>query len=243
RSDMRSLLFGAVNHAENLKSMGPEPSFFEVLTRIKVAERLVQERQAALDGYLSVRKLDEGDTHLSLVPCDPIDDAARELTEAKISNDKFLSLGVFQNYLDQVTSAASCDTALFAIKLHRMGEIFANSTAVEFLRLLEAAAGAVHAELAPQKVFVAHVGNGVLLCACKHSAVQDVSATEQALEARLRVVSVPDVCRKLISLQVSVGEPFRLKTTLKLNFHRASKAAISRVEMRDHRSSEIRSVL
>ncbi|MFX0547681.1 hypothetical protein ACEWPL_019435, partial [Roseovarius sp. S1116L3] len=26
RSDMRSLLFGAVNHAENLKSMGPEPT-------------------------------------------------------------------------------------------------------------------------------------------------------------------------------------------------------------------------
>ncbi|MFX0543824.1 response regulator [Roseovarius sp. S4756] len=215
--------------------------FFEVLTRIRVAERLVQERQAALDSYLTLRKRDKGGTHLSLVPCEDKDDAARELTESKVSKDKILSLGVFQNYLDQVTSADTCNTALLAIKLHRIDEVFANTTAREFLGLLDSAAGAIHAEFAPQKVFVAQVGNGILLCACEHSAVQEVSVMEQALEARLKAGSLPDVCRKSISLQVSAGEPFRLKTTHKLNFHRASKAAISRVELRDPTSSEIRS--
>ena len=215
--------------------------FFEVLTRIKVAERLIQERQAAMDGYLSVRKQDEGGAHPGRVACEPVADV-RKFAQAKIGKDKFLPLGVFQNYLDQVTGADTCDTDLLAIKLHQIDEIFANSTAEEFLGLLESAGAAVHSEFAPQKVFVAHVGNGILLCACKHSAVQDLNATEQALEASLMAGALPDVCRRSISLQVSAGKPFRLKPTLKLNFNRATKAAISRVELRQPRSSEVKFV-
>ncbi|SEK58061.1 Response regulator receiver domain-containing protein [Roseovarius nanhaiticus] len=208
-------------------------SFFEVLTRIKLAERLVQERRAAMDSYLSMRTNDETGPHLSLVLSDPAEDTARDLAKAKTGKSKVLSLGVFQNYLDQVTSGDTCDTQLFAIKLHRIDEIFANSSAQEFLALLDSAARAVHAEFAPHTIFLAHAGNGILLCACKRAAVQRAKVIAQSLESNLRAGTLPDVCRRSIPLQVSAGLPFRLKPTLKLNFNRASKAAISRVELRD----------
>ncbi len=57
RSDHKSVKRAFENGATDYITKPFE--FFEVLTRIKVAEQLVQERQAAIDSYMAVKSIDD----------------------------------------------------------------------------------------------------------------------------------------------------------------------------------------
>lgn len=207
--------------------------FFEVLMRIKVAERLVQERQAAIDSYVSVQQKAPKRTRLSTAPHTQREYRGPDEQPQEITSDEIMSLSVFQNYLETATRAENCTTHLIAIKIRRIDEIFAHTSAVEFVEFLKMIADAVKKEFAPKKVFLTHVGNGVFMCAANDDHPRRTADIERAVMDQLQLHKLPDICRNQVPVRIVVGAPLRLKTTPKLNFNRASKAAMARMEQRE----------
>lgn len=207
--------------------------FFEVLTRIKVAERLVQERQAAIDSYIAVQSI--ASTTPAAGPSPTTRKPAPALTEEQfqITSDKLLSLSVFQNYLEQVTRTEDCQTSLIALKVRHIHRIFADTDAAEFVGLLKEIAEAVIDEFTPGKVFLAHAGNGIFLCAVDGLQEFDPAAAETSILGRLEMAALPRARGAREKLEIVVGAPLPLTTTPKLNFKRAAKAATARMEQRD----------
>lgn len=201
--------------------------FFEVLTRIKVAERLVHERQAALDSYIAVQAIAQRSTGSMPSPATRTPDPVLADEQFQITGDKLLSLSVFQNYVEQVTRADDCATSMIAVKIRRIDRIFANTDAVEFTRLLKRVADAVVQQFGPDDVFVTHAGNGVFLCAAEGLAEFDPAVAEAAVQARL------DRGPQATRAEIVIGTPLLLTTTPKLNFRRAAKATTARMEQRD----------
>lgn len=208
--------------------------FFEVLTRIKVAERLVQERQAAIDSYIAVqnvtaRKPETAQMSITRKPDLPLTDE-----QLQITGKELLSLSVFQNYLEQVTRADGCQINLIALKIRNIDRIFANTGAAEFVKFLKTAAGAITHEFRPEKAFLTHLGNGMFLCATPGIEAFDASVVETGIVRRMERQDLPQVCRKEVPLEIITGAPLELGTTPKLNFKRAVKAATARAEQRDN---------
>jgi len=207
--------------------------FFEVLTRMRVAERLVQERQAAMDSYVAVQSATRQENRQEPAAAASRAGRAQVVPQQEITSEEIMSLATFQNYLEQVTRTEDCAINLIAVKVRRIAEIFAKSDPVEFVAFLKATADAMIEHTAPEKAFVTHFGNGIFLWAAAPEDGQDSLQTEQSLHALLAKAKLPVICQKDIPPEVIVGEPLTLTTTPKLNFKRACKAAVARVEQRD----------
>jgi CheY-like chemotaxis protein len=204
--------------------------FFEVLTRIKLAERLVLERQAAIDSYVATQKSAPKRPRLSVVPASQKDSGVSGVPMQEISNENILTLSVFQNYLEKAACAENCKAHLMAIKIHKIDEIFENTTALEFVEFLKMVAEAVKQEFEPNNVFMTHFGNGIFLCAGNTRPPQEIAEIQRSVVNRLLLRNLPDVCRSRVPVMIIWGMPVLLKTTMNLNFNRASKAAIARME-------------
>lgn len=207
--------------------------FFEVLTRIKVAERLVQERQAAIDSYIAVQGIAHQRPANEPSPTTRKPEPIVTEEQFQITGEKLLSLSVFQNYLEQVTRAEDCHINLVAIKVRRIDRIFANTDAVEFIALLKNIADAVLQEFRPAKAFMSHAGNGIFLCAIDNQQDIDPNAIEAAVLSRLKERRLPVAFQSDDRLEIVMGLPLPLTTTPKLNFKRAVKATTARMEQRD----------
>ncbi len=207
--------------------------FFEVLARIRVAGRLIQERQAAIDSYIAVQGLagERAARTEHSTTWQPESPANAE--PLKLASEKLLSLSVFQNYLEQVTRADACKINLMAIKIRNIEQIFASTTAVEFVGFLETTAAVISDEFKPEKAFLTHMGNGIFMCAVRGVYDHASTATEAAILRRLAKQKLPRVCQNEILMEIIIGNPLTLTTTPKLNFKRAVKAATARVDMRD----------
>ncbi|MEB8388166.1 response regulator [Rhodobacteraceae bacterium KMM 6894] len=206
--------------------------FFEVLTRIKIAERLVQERQAAIDSYVSVQQSARKKPQLLTFPHARRDHVGQDEPSQEITSDEIMSQSVFQNYLERVTRAENCEAHLVAIKIDRIDEIFANTSAAEFVEFLKTIAAALKKGFAPNKLFLTHVGNGIFMCATNAHDPRRAIEIEQSVMDGLRLRDLPDICRNYLPVKIVVGSSLRLKTMPKLNFNRASKAALARLENR-----------
>ncbi len=212
--------------------------FFEVLTRIKVAEMLVQERQAAIDSYVSVQQAAPEKRKLFSVPSTRKERLEQEGRHSKLNSDNLMPLSVFKNYLERTTRADDCVTSLIAVKIRRIDEIFANTSAKEFVDFLKLIADAISQEFKPTKVFMTHIGNGIFLCASRYQGERRIAEIERSVLVNLNPAKLPEVCRKQVPTTIVVGKTLVLKTTPKLNFNRASKAAVARMEKRDRSKIE-----
>ena len=211
--------------------------FFEVLTRIRVAERLVQERQSALDSYVAMQqRAARTDASSPPLRASRRADTVPPLLESEIKSDGILSLSVFQNYLEQIARSDESSVNLMAIKIRRIDEIFAGTTPVEFTCFLKAVADALAQEFRPDTVFMTHSGGGTYLCAHSGTNAIDRAAMQQSVLVRLSLRDLPHICRQEIPPEIIIGDPLILTTTAKLNFRRAAKAATARMERRDDAS-------
>ncbi|MCZ4353554.1 response regulator [Roseovarius aestuarii] len=204
--------------------------FFEVITRIKVAERLVRERQAALDSYIRVKAGSRSERNLKLVSPATKARKAKEAEDASITTDEIMSQSVFQNYLEKATQTEDCSIDLIAIKVRKIDGIFAQASPEEFVSFLGNVADAVIREFGAEKTFLTHVGNGTFLCATSVPYTTTIEDMEKSVADRLAAGPLPLVCQNEIRPAVKVGRALTLKTNAKLNFNRASKAAIARLE-------------
>ncbi|WP_166434072.1 response regulator [Roseovarius spongiae] len=204
--------------------------FFEVLTRIRVAERLVQERQAALDSYLAIRSDQDNDSANS----DGSSITSPSVHEvAAIGSDQFLSLSTFQNYLERMVQQRGSKIDLIAVKVRQIGMIFENTSAAEFLDFLKEVAKAAVAGFGDDDMFIAHGGNGIFLCARQDGERYQSSAKESDLMKRIARYRLPAPITGKVSVEIVVGPPLPLSATSNLNFRRAVKAAIARMEKRE----------
>lgn len=207
--------------------------FFEVLTRIRVAERLVQERQAAIDSYIAVQNFANRGQNTSNAAVARAPEEAVTAEQIDVSGGDLLPFSVFQNYLERVTRNDNCEINLIVMKIGNIDQIFAHTDAVEFVDFLKQAAGAMKDELKPKKTFMTHAGNGIFLFATRGFDAFDAAATEAGVLSRLEKSDLPDVCRESARPELIVGTPLQLSTMAKLNFKRAVKAAMARMEKRE----------
>ncbi|QIE45546.1 response regulator [Pseudohalocynthiibacter aestuariivivens] len=207
--------------------------FFEVLTRIRIAERLVQERQAAIDSYFAAQNSARGKPLLPATLRDRSASSTVMADDPEIVSEQIMSLSVFQNYLEQVTRTDECTIDLIAIKVRRIDEIFANTSPADFVGFLKTVAGVVVEHFDSKRTFLTHVGNGTFLSAVTGACSATSAELEARMLGRLQTRKLPLVCLREIPTALIVGEPLTLKTAPKLNFRRATKAAIARVESRD----------
>ena len=209
--------------------------FLEVLTRIKVAERLVQERRAALDSYMAVHTIEEGRQKTA-----PILEVRRperteplfDPNEIQSADDSVLSPAVFQNYLEQMSKASSCDLNLVAVQIRRIDRIFRQTSAADFTAFLQSAAHAIVHHFRPNEVFVSQAGNGTFLAALDASISFMPDHVESEIVRSLSPMSMPKAFGNDPGLEVIVGTPLHLPTSPKLNFRRAVKAATARMKQR-----------
>lgn len=207
--------------------------FFEVLTRIRIAERLVQERQAAIDSYMAVQNVaawtpSKTTSNTNRKPAITVAPSA-----SPVRDDDFLSLSVFQNYLEQAVRADGARIDLIAIKLRNIEQLFATTTAGEFLLFLRTAAAAIKAIFGAREPFLAHAGKGMFLCAISGADDLDPAAAEAAIMTRLGQDMPAELSYAGKETRPVVGPALSLTTTPKLNFKRAAKAATARAENRE----------
>lgn len=206
--------------------------FFEVLTRIRIAGLLVQERQAAIDSYVAIQQGTITTSGSAVPKSNYRKHRGADACPSEITSEEIMSLSVFQNYVERATRVEDCEISLTAVRVTHIDEIFENTTALEFVDFLQTVAVAVCREFAPTKIFLTHAGNGLFLCAGHYQGDRSVAEIERAIEDKLRSVPLPDVCSSQVPVGIVVGHPLALKPTAKLNFNRASKAAIARMEQR-----------
>src|SRR6056297_3778482 len=70
--------------------------FLEVLTRVRVAERLVKERQAAIDSYIALQNMDIGRHRTVPAPETRRSESVIDIKEIETGDDPVLSPNVFQ---------------------------------------------------------------------------------------------------------------------------------------------------
>ncbi|WP_322868098.1 PleD family two-component system response regulator [Aquicoccus sp. G2-2] len=207
--------------------------FFEVLTRIKVAERLVQERQAAIDSYMAVQNIEKSKRMQNKTPLTHLPDPAMAAEQFQVTGDNILSFSVFRNYLEQATRDDDCKINLVAMKVTKADQIFTKTNAADFVSFLRAGADAMRCHFSPEKSFVTHAGNGMFLCATQSLETIDPAASESKIHALLMKYELPSACLSETVPKVVVAEPLLLTTTPKLNFKRAVKAVMARLEQRE----------
>jgi DNA-binding response OmpR family regulator len=207
--------------------------FFEVLTRIKVAERLVQERQAAIDSYMAVRNIEKSKRMKIKTPLAHLPDPALAAEQFQVTGDNVLSFSVFRNYLEQATRDDECEINLVAMKLTKVDQIFTKTSAADFVTFLKSGADAMRTHFSPEKTFVTHAGNGTFLCATQSFETFDATKAEGEIMALLKKYDLPPACLIDTSPEVVIAEPLHLTTTPKLNFKRAVKAVMARLEQRE----------
>lgn len=209
--------------------------FFEVLTRIRIAELLVRERQAAIDSYASIQQNTGKGTGAALLRSSPAKHLDEDARHPEIISDKIMSLSVFQNYVERVTRSDDSNTSLIAIKVCHVDRVFANTSAAEFVHFLQMVAVAISEEFpADRNVFMTHAGNGLFLCAGNVQPMRSVSEMARGIEQNLQIGALPEGRRMQVPVSIAVGDPLDLKPTAKLNFNRATKAAVARMEQRAH---------
>lgn len=212
--------------------------FLEVQTRIRVAERLVNERQAALDSYLAVNSLAAADSKAKQ------DQKVRRLYS--VSNEEhleracknMLNLSVFQNYLERIVCTGPVSIDLVAIKVRRIHEIFAKSPALEFVGFLENLSESITLHFRDRKTFLAHSGNGVFLVAFEHDPDFSAEVTRGSIHSNLNHVELPKVLNDEVPLDIVVGSSLCLPEASNLNFRRAVKVAMARMEKNEQLLSE-----
>lgn len=215
--------------------------FFEVLTRIKVAERLVQERKAALDSYIAVQSLE--DRHQAVEPIlefrrtermEPL----RNINEIQSLDDAILSPSIFQNYLEQMARSSCCDLRLVALQIRHIDRIFRQMTAADFTTFLKSAGHAIVHYFGPDEVFVSQAGNGTFLVAFQSSISFRPDHLETEIAHAPSLLSVTKALRNGAGLEVIAGMPLQIPATPKLNFRRAVKAASARMKQRAQEMEE-----
>ncbi len=237
RSDHSSIKLAFENGATDYITKPFE--FFEVLTRIKVAERLVQERQAAIDSYMAVKSSDDRKVKKSARDMRGCARRGVDALPSGVVRTNLIPLSTLHNYLERATVSDDCAIDLIAVKVRQISDIFERTTATEFLHFLESVAGSTIEAFGCKKAFIAHAGNGVFLCASEHAKNFNLIAKEQALADELSFNALPTIRNLELEPTVVIGMPLLLTPTGKLNFKRAVKAATARMEKREAIFEEI----
>ena len=214
--------------------------FLEVLTRVRVAERLVKERQAAIDSYIALQNMDIGRHRTVPAPETRRSESVIDIKEIETGDDPVLSPNVFQNYLEQVTKSSTCNLNLVAIQIQRIDRIFRRTSAADFTEMMQSAAHAIANHFQPHSVFVSQAGNGVFLVTMDGSVTFNPHDAEAGIARALNALNIPKGAGSDVPLDLIVGAPLNLPTSPKLNFRRAVKAAIARMKQREEEQDEYR---
>jgi len=205
---------------------------FEVLTRINVAERLVQERQAAIDSYMAVRKILGCKPPRVLSTRTTSVDALYPSKDMQIRLDELLPISVFQNYLEQVAETEGCGVHLFAIRIQKINKIFTSTDAAGFLKFFEAFTCALKTVFGTEGTFLTHAGNGTVLCATTNRSRFVPEAAHMSVLKNLQRHYPERWIFDLMPEDIVSGRPISLNKAQKLNFKRAVKAALARLDQR-----------
>lgn len=212
--------------------------FLEVLTRVRVAERLVKERQAAIDSYMALQNMEMGRQKTAPAPEHRRSDAAIDIKDIETADDPVLSPVVFQNYLEQVTKSSTCDLNLVAIQIQRIDRIFQRTSAADFTAMMQAVGHAIANHFRPHSVFVSQAGNGVFLATMDGSVTFNPQDAEAGIARMVNSMNIPKGASSDTRLDLIVGVPLNLPTSPKLNFRRAVKAAIARMKQREQEQGD-----
>lgn len=211
---------------------------FEVVTRIRIAERLVLERQAAIDSYIALQNVVPSVSRPVTPRLVQAADTSATVEHLHLAGDQFLPLNVFSNYLEQIVRADDFSINLVAVKIRNVDLVFSATSATEFVKILEATAEAVIRMLKPGNAFATHAGNGVFLCAVRDLEGFEPAKMESALWERLKEVENASPSLHGQPLEVVAGTPLTLTTTQRLNFNRARRAAVARADNRETELSD-----
>lgn len=207
--------------------------FLEVQTRIRIAERLVQERQAALDSYMAAQNLSIATPQAMRSANSRRLYAVSKEEQLNRNCKNVINLSAFQNYLERIVYTGSTSIDLIALKVRRIHEIFAKSSAEEFVDFLEKISETTALHLRKSTTFLTHAGNGVFLAAFEHDPLFETEHSRKAILATLNELELPNVLINQLPLDIVIGHPLSLPEGSNLNFQRAVKVALSRMEQNE----------
>jgi hypothetical protein len=104
--------------------------------------------------------------------------------------------------------------------------------AADFLKFLESFASALKSEFGTEDTFLSHVGNGAFLCATSWEDGFTPEEAQMSIFMRLKDHYPRRWDLALVPDDIVSGRPIRLNKAHKLNFKRAVKAALARLDLR-----------
>ncbi len=205
---------------------------FEIGARVRVAEKLVQERRAALDSYLALKTAQPGRRRpAGRRTAARASAAAVEMEDLPLDREHLMALPAFETYLNRATCAEDCDMHVFAVRVADIDLLFSNSATGQFVDMLRQVLRAIAGAELAESLTISHMGNGTFLCAGSGIAFDTPDTAEMMVLRKLdEVRDHPAIKGHRIDL--SVGEPFALVTGSPPNFERVLKVSNARLENR-----------
>ncbi|WP_417690073.1 response regulator [Roseibium sp.] len=206
--------------------------YFEVAARIKIAQRLSMEGQAALDGHLEMPSGIKGHagSHSNVLLQQVNNSIAHQ--SSRLQGKNLLPIYVFRNYLERITRSDNCCVDVIAIRIENIGKTYSLIKGDKFIEFLGVFVDAIRDFSAINKVFVTHIGDGTFLCAADSVGYGTPEVVEQGvMQCFSRRISGVALRHEPI-LDITVSEPLQLLTASKPNFNRLLKATKTRVNIR-----------
>jgi CheY-like chemotaxis protein len=195
--------------------------FLEVTSRVKIAERLVQERQAAMDSYLALRMTSKTPKMIT------------DHSNFQILGAEMLSNNVLENYLEQMTRVDGSQVSMITFKIADIDHIFSKLSADDFIVFLETVMSTFVEDTNCADMFLSQFGNGTFVCVANKVKFKAAEAIERDIVGLLRQNEIVRNRFSDVPIKLFSGEALTLRGACKPKFKRALKVCLARLASRE----------
>ena len=203
--------------------------FLELGSRIRMAEKLVNERVLVAEGQFAIEKLrKELDAEQKTTLAHPV-----ELQGV----DRAIGYMAFENYILQLSRSSQFASTVFAVKITGIEDIHAMASGGTYLNILNAAGRAVSACMDEDGSLLSYRGGGVFLCVSHGKPRFSQAEIEWNINDRLSHSRVADGLSKTLS--VTVGDRTSLGSITKFGSLLAVHKAVEKVDRNPQSGAEV----
>ncbi|QFT47548.1 Transcriptional regulatory protein SrrA [Roseivivax sp. THAF40] len=195
----------------------------EVSARMRVAQRSISERKAAMDSYLALRLESSKSNDISGFPMVSVDRSI-DVMSMNVESQNMVSLRSFESYLEKLTRSEGNNVQVAQIQISNIDALYSEKTAEEFLDVLSIFIGVLREVFELQDMFVSHIGMGTFIFSMVNTDVPDPDVMTSQISSLLaeRVGEA--------HLDITIGEPIQMYVGSPPNFDRLIKVAKARIK-------------
>jgi|Cruoilmetagenom7_1024161.scaffolds.fasta_scaffold00146_30 DNA-binding response OmpR family regulator len=213
--------------------------FSEVIARVKFAQRMVVERKASLERYLSL----DGNYKK---PLRQAPKATYENANLPSSTDVFegqdaalLPMSVMENYVSKMTDTKDCHVSIRGIVVENINQLSGELSKEKFDALISIFVEAAKKYSTDHHVFLSYLGDGAFLCAADRAKCDNSADLEEGILGCMIEMAKGTQVSLYSKFDITAGLPAYLLPCKKPNFNRLLKVAMARIEARRDEKLEL----